>query len=357
MQWAWMLGMRPDVKNKTISVVSETMPHLRRGAMKDFFDFLNANNLYFRKQHDMSHSTYRLGNNNRIEFFSLESAERVHGPSRDYLFANEIQNLKYETFFHLCQRTNIQVYADYNPTHDFCIFPKYLDLPDMADEIEYIHSTIFDNPFASDHIKKDVLRRSKYDENYRRVYLLGEKGSLEGLIFPNITIIPTMPEGLPYTYGLDFGFFPASTAIVKIIIQGDNLYIDEILYKTDLTARDMIRMLPGLGIRTMSDMIWADGARPEIIEEIKRAKYRVKAASKGPGSVTYGIDIMKRYKIHVTQRSVDTIREFRNYQWLKSSDGGYTGVPMDAFNDAIDAVRYGMEQVKKPTSTGRVITY
>lgn len=349
MQWAYVLAHQQS--NKTISIVSETMPHLRRGAMKDFFDFLKNNNLYDPRAHHETNNTYKVGKS-VIEFFSVDTPDKVHGPGRDYLFVNEIQNLKYETFFHLAQRTNEQIFADYNPTHDFWIFKKYLDEPAYKNDIEYIHSTIFDNPFVSQSIKKDVLIRAERDENYRKVYLLGEKGTLEGLIFPKITICDSMPVG-NYTYGLDFGFSPDPTCLVKTLIQGENLYIQEILYRTELTGSDLVNSLPGLGLRKSYDEIFADGSRPEIISELVRNRYNCKPATKGEGSVKYGIDLMKRYNIHVTKESVNTIREFRNYQWIKTIDGDYTGKPMDAFNHSIDAIRYSLEKLKQ-NRNGRI---
>jgi len=345
MQRAYMLAL--ESKNCTISIVSETMPHLRKGAMKDFFDFLKQNDLYRKEAHHETNNTYKVGSS-VIEFFSVDSQDKVHGPGRDYLFANEIQNLKYETFFHLSQRTNNQIFADFNPTYDFWVYKNFLEAPEYTGDITYIHSTIFDNPFVSEAIKKDVLIRASKDENYRRVYLLGEKGTIEGLVFPKWTAIDEIPSVGFTTYGLDFGFYPDPTAIIRTVRDGGKLYFQEKLYELSLTGSDLVRLLPSVGIRKGVDEIFADGSRPEIIEELRRAGYNCKAASKGDGSVKYGVDLIKRHNIFVTKSSVNLIKELRNCHYIKDKNGDYSGLISEKLNHLLDAARYSMEKLKQP---------
>ena len=338
------------VDNKIISVVSETMPHLKRGAMRDFFTFLNTYELYDPKAHNKSDNIYRIGSN-QIEFFSADSQDKVHGPGRDYLFFNEIQNISYETFFHLAQRTNIQIFADYNPTYNFWVYPNFLNEPQYKDDITYIHSTIFDNPFVSHAIKKDVLIRAGKDSNYRKVYLEGEPGTLEGLVFESFNIVSELPEGLNFVYGLDFGYSNDPTALIKIAIQGENIYIDELIYRTGLTNSDILALFRDLKLKSSYDEIIADSAEPKSIEDILRGGYNVKPSVKGQDSVRQGIDVIKQFNICVTQRSTNIIKELRNYAWILDKNDNPTNKPSDIFNHAMDALRYGVQAIAKPVLT------
>ena len=333
--------------NKIISVVSETMPHLKKGAMRDFFMFLQTYELYDPKAHNKSDNIYKVGSS-FIEFFSADSSDKVHGPGRDYLFVNEIQNITYETFFHLAQRTNIRIYADYNPTNKFWVYPMFLNEPLYKDDITYIHSTIFDNPFVSEAIRKDVEIRASKDANYRKVYLEGEPGTLEGLVFETFDIIGELPEGLNYSYGLDWGFSNDPTALVRLALRGDDLFIDEVIYRTSLTNSDIISLMKDNGIRTNYDEIIADCAEPKSIEDLMRAGYNVKPSAKGEDSIRQGIDVIKQFNIHVTKRSTNVINEFRNYSWVMDKNNNPTNKPADIFNHAMDAIRYGTQLLAKP---------
>ncbi len=324
-----------------ISIVSETMPHMKKGAMRDFFNFLTAYELYDPKAHNKTDNIYRVGSN-IIEFFSADSSDKVHGPGRDYLFVNEIQNLTYETFFHLAQRTNIRVYADYNPTHTFWVFPNYLNEPQYEGDLTYIHSTIFDNPFVSEAIKKDVLIRASKDSNYRKVYLEGEPGTLEGLVFETFNVIGALPEGLNCVYGLDWGFSNDPTAFIRLAVKGNDLFVDELFYRTGLTNADIITLIKEHGVRPSYDEIIADSAEPKSIEDIHRAGLNIKPSRKGADSVRAGIDTVKQFNIHVTQRSTNIIKELRNYAWITDRDGNPTNKPSETFNHAIDAIRYAV---------------
>lgn len=205
-------------KDKTISIVSESLPHLKKGAMKDFFDFLKKHNLYDVKCHNKTDNSYSFSSGSVIEFFGVESATKVHGAGRDYLFANEIQNLAYETFFQLAMRTSVRVYADYNPVRRFWVDTEYLDNPNFRDKCTLIHSTLFDNEFCPKNIKETIMARALTDKNYKRVYLDGEIGSVEGLVYPDYVIVP---KEIPEEYelvglGLDWGFSTDPCACVAV---------------------------------------------------------------------------------------------------------------------------------------------
>ena len=326
-----------------ISIVSETMPHLKKGAMRDFFSFLNTAKLYWPENHNKSEHTYKI-NDSMIEFFSADAVSKVHGPERDILFINEIQNIPYEIYFHLAQRTRIRIFADWNPTHRFYVHEMMED-PEYRTEITYTHSTIFDNKFVSDEIKKEVLRRADRDPNYKQVYLEGKIGIYEGLIFPTIQMVDEMPDGRSF-YGMDFGYTQDPTTLIECKIIGDNLYLNELIYQTGLRNSDIINLMKQLDIR---GVVYGDSAEPKTIDDLYFAGFNIHGAIKGPDSINFGLTIMKQFTIFVTKKSTNLVKEFRNYTYMKDKEGKMLNKPIDLWNHGIDATRYGvsMEQRKK----------
>ena len=336
--------MNPD-RNLIISVVSETMPHLRRGAMLDYFDrLLKPAGLYDPLRHNKTENSYTVSGN-RIEFFSADSSDKVHGPGRHILFFNELQNTNFETFFHLVQRTDSVVYADWNPTHEFFVYPKFVNNPDYEGDITLIHSTYNDNPYLSPDIVKDILNRAKYDENYRLVYVEGKIGVKEGVIF-DFEQVDEMPEGT-YIYGLDFGYTQDPSALIRVLIQGDEIYMQEMFYERGMTNYDIAERFKMLGIQK-HETIYADSAEPKSVDELFSFGWNIKPCIKGQGSINYGIDVMKQRKLHVTKNSLYLIKEFRNYTWDTDKNGEQLSKPIDAWNHAIDAVRYAVSTHLEP---------
>jgi phage terminase large subunit len=338
----WM-EMNPD-RNLIISVVSETMPHLRRGAMLDYFErLLKPAGLYDPLRHNKTENSYTV-RGNKIEFFSADSSDKVHGPGRHILYFNELQNTNFETFFHLVQRTDYTVYADWNPTHEFFVYSKFLNNADYKDDITLIHSTYKNNPYLPAEIVKDILTRAKYDENYRLVYVEGKIGVKEGTIF-NFDQVDEMPEG-SYIYGMDFGYTNDPTALIRLLLKDDSVYMQELIYERGMTNYDISDRLKDMVSR--HETIYADSAEPKSIDEIFSFGWNIKPAIKGQGSVSFGIDVMKQRKLYVTKNSLSLIKEFRNYTWEINKDGEQLPKPIDAWNHGIDAVRYALSTHLEP---------
>lgn len=320
-------------KPYVFSICSESMPHLRRGAMRDFFNILEENNLYNVKNHNKSEFYYKFGKS-KIEFFGVEDSKKVHGATRDFLFINEAQNINYDTAFHLLQRTNEQIYLDFNPTHDFWAFNEILENEQKINDVNSIHSTIKDNPFISEHIVKDVYDRSKRDENYRNVYLLGKKGSLDGLIFKNWKIINSIPENFKLLgIGVDFGYNDPMTAI-EVYRNENTLLFNELYYETEKITSDLIKFLQPY----KNAVLYPDSAEKDRKIELQRSGFKVFDVNKG--NINSGLSLMNSFDILVTINSVNLIRELRNYSWIKNKNGEIIDSAIDYFNHAIDAVRY-----------------
>lgn len=330
-----------DTEPTINSIVSETMPHLRKGAMRDFFLFLELNNIYFEKNHNKSDNIYKV-NKSIIEFFSVDSPDKVHGPERDRLFVNELQNIDYDTFFHLAQRTRKQVYADWNPVSEYWVYEQFINNPQYKDDITLIHSTLFDNPFIAEEIKKDILRRAERDPNYKRVYLDGQIGQLEGVIYPNWSY-GEFDESLPSGFGLDFGFHPDPDAMLKVAIDTGRkkIYVKECLYETGQLL-EQLKTNVGLYCKP-HELIIADSATPRMIAELRKF-FNIKAVVKYAGSVVEGIRIVQDYDLVIDKESVNLVKELRNYIWSDKK----AGIPIDSFNHLLDALRYYvMSQISK----------
>lgn len=331
-------------QNKIISVVSESFPHLRKGAMRDFFNILKEEDLYDEGQHNKTEHYYEI-NGTKIEFFSVDQPNKVRGPRRDYLFGNECNNWSFEIYDQLEIRTRERIYLDYNPTAEFWVHQKILP----QDDVTFIKSTYLD---ALDVIDAGILRSIEakkaladagdpYWQNWWRVYGLGETGSVEGLVYTNYNIIDTMPEDFKWrAYGLDFGYTNDPTCLLDIRFYDNELWIDELIYETGLTNQLICDELAALDVK-QRDEIYADSAEPKSIAEIHKERYNCKPVKKGKDSVMHGIDLLQRYKINITKRSVNTIKEIRNYSWQMDKDGNRINKPIDHMNHAMDAVRYG----------------
>ena len=333
-----LLDKRPTIT----SVVSETYPHLKRGAMRDFAVALG--DAWDENAWSKSESIYRLENGSLIEFFSADTPSKVHGPARDRLFLNEIQNIPYEIARQLFVRTRGLKIMDYNPTASFWGNEVIEARPDCVT----IHSTYKDNTFLT---REQVafIESNQHDSNWWKVYGLGEFGSLEGLIY-GFELIDTMPEpgGLRETWGMDFGFTHDPTAIVRVLADTARkvAYVDEIEYRTGMLNSDIADVLRGAGVRR-GIPIWADAAEPKSIAEIGRdTALNIKACNKGApttrGKLTFQLQWMQGWRLCFTKASVNLIKEARNYTWAKDRDGNLLNEPIDTWNHGMDAMRYAL---------------
>jgi phage terminase large subunit len=321
---------------KTITICRKTFPALRASSMRDFFDILKKYDLYKEANHNKSNSEYLL-NNNLFEFISLDQPQKVRGRKRDMLYINEANELYFEDWQQLILRTTDKAILDYNPSDEFHFIYEKIK---PRDDAEFFITTYKDNPFLDIETVNEIERLRFVDENYWKIYGLGQVGSSQALIF-RINECNSIPAEAKFlSYGMDFGFTNDPTTLVAIYQQGDNIYLKELLYQTGLTNRDINEKLKLHSVDRKE--IFADSAEPKSIEELYRMGWNIKPATKGQGSVNIGIDMMKRYQIYVTKDSVNMIKEFRNYKWQEDKNGNVLNTPVDMFNHTIDAIRYGL---------------
>jgi phage terminase large subunit len=340
----WLIFAYSDRNNgKTITICRKTFPALRASSMRDFFDILKKYDIYKEANHNKSNSEYLL-NNNLFEFISLDQPQKVRGRKRDVLYINEANELYFEDWQQLILRTTDKAILDYNPSDEFHFI---YDKIKPRDDAEFYITTYKDNPFLDIETVNEIERLRDVDENYWKIYGLGQIGSSQALIFRINECNSIPPEAKFLSYGMDFGFTNDPTTLVAIYQQGDKIYLKELLYQTGLTNRDIDEKLKFNSVERKE--IFADSAEPKSIEELYRMGWNVKPATKGQGSVNIGIDMMKRYQLHVTKDSVNMIKEFRNYKWQEDKNGNVLNTPVDMFNHTIDAIRYGLyDKLSRP---------
>jgi phage terminase large subunit len=313
-----------------ISIVSETLPHLKRGAMRDFFKIIKQDNLYNEKYHNKTQNIYNIGSS-IIEFFPADSGEKVRGARRDYLFINECDNITFETFNQLEVRTKHQIYLDYNPSHEFWVHENL-----MRPEVDYtfIKSTYRDNPYLDANIIKSIESRKFTDPQWWRVFGEGELGYSESIIFNHWKQTKTIPEG-NVAYGLDFGY-NHPTALVKVTENDNKFFAEQLIFESHLTNQQLIERLKQLNINRNAE-IFADYSRPEQIREIYLAGFNIKDANK---DVKKGIDSVKSKELYIHENSIDLIKELRTYSWKKDRNEKLIDEPVKINDDLCDALRY-----------------
>ena len=305
--------------------------------MRDFFSVLNEFGLYDENNHNKSTHEYTL-QGNLIEFIGIDQSQRVRGRKRDILWCNETNELEYDDFFQLNIRTAEEVYCDYNPSDEYhWIYEKILPRKDC----QFRKFTIFDNPYAPEGIKSEILALKDQDENLWKIYGLGERGQAKDLIFTNWDIQPFPRVCNYYRYGLDFGYNHPSV-ILFVGVKEKDIYVDEILYQTHLTNQDLINKMLSENIEK-NVLIRADSAEPDRIKEISYAGFAVEGAKKSSYSVKDGIDTLKRCQIHITAGSINVLKEIKNYRWKKDKKTSrILDEPIPFRDDGMDAMRYAV---------------
>ena len=319
-----------------ISVVAESIPHLRRGALRDFLKVMKWTNRFVDDRFNKSLLKYEFANGSFIEFFSADDSSKLRGARRDILYVNECNNVNFEAYNELSIRTKHEVYLDFNPANEFWVEEIKEDK-----EADFIILTYKDNEALDkgivDQIEKNRLKAetSTYWRNWWKVYGLGELGMLEGVVFSNWKQIDTIPkEARLVGIGLDFGYTNDPTSCIEIYKHNEKRILNEIVYQTGMLNSDIAKKLP-------KDVpVYADSAEPKSIRTLQLAGITIKGVTKGRDSINYGIDVMQRENYLVTSNSTNLIKELRSYCWDTDKTGKRLNKPIDNYNHAIDAVRY-----------------
>ena len=308
----------------------------------DFLKILMMSGLYEKVRINRTLKTIRLCST-VFEFIGLDDVQRLHGLTCDICWINEAIEATRDDFDQLEQRTSRFCILDYNPSaEEHWIYDNVCKREDCY----FDHSTMLDNPFIPDNSRRKILSYEPTPENYEqgtaderkwKIYGLGQRAKIEGLIFPEYTLIEEIPAWVTKRwYSLDFGFTNDPTACAEVGFYNNALFIDEKFYATNMLSKDIIREFKKL----KPLLIVSESADPRLVRELQLADLLIYPVQKYAGSIKAGIDFMKGLKIYITSRSVNAIKEFDNYTYLQDANGRWLNDPEDDYNHIIDGVRY-----------------
>ena len=336
MQVLYVLAMSESAQ--VITIVGQDVPNLKKGAYRDANTIRNNNPILQKWFPDVNEGErlIKCVNGSILEFSSFKDAQDAKSGKRDYLFINEANGIPYEIYWQLSMRTRKKVFLDYNPSARFWVHDEVIG----RENVKLI---------ISDHRKNYFLTKEEHDRiegisdpELWKVYARGLTGMIEGLVLTNWDICDQLPpeeEWKMSCFGLDFGFTNDPSALERVVLAHGELWIDELIYSTGLTNPDIAVRAKEQGVSSQQQII-ADCAEPKSIRELQAAGLWVTPSTKGNDSIVAGLDILKRYRLHVTRRSQGLISNLRAYKWGKDKDGNNTNKPEDKNNHGIDAIRY-----------------
>lgn len=327
-----------DKEPTLASVVSESVPHLKRGAIRDFKNIMISQHYWSDSRWNATDSIYTFETGSQVEFFSADNADKLRGGRRDRLFMNEANNMTLDAFDQLEVRTKEFVFLDWNPTVEFWF---YTEVMPRRNDCELIILTYKDNEALSPEIISSIEQR-RDRKAWFKVYGEGQLGDVEGRIYKGWIVVDEVPDGaLLSRRGLDYGYTNDPTAVVDVYKYQRGYLLDEVLYQK------------GLGNKAIADVLLAqdavltvgDSSEPKSNDELKLYGVSIVGAAKGPGSVNQGIQLIQNSVIYVTKRSVNLLKEYRSYLWLTDKAGKIINTPQDWDNHALDAARYAISSM------------
>lgn len=333
-----LFALACEQEKQVITIVGQDIPNLKAGALRDAQNIFGQSAVLQQrvKSFNKTDRIYDFANGSLIEFKSYDNAQDAKSGKRDYLFINEANGIPYDIYTELALRTRKRIYLDYNPNAAFWVHDHLLGRPD----VQLIISDHRHNPFLHEEMRTKIEGLKLIDYEQWKVYARGLTGKITGLVLSNWLICDSIPATAKrLACGLDFGFTNDQTGIVEVFMQNGELWVNELLYETNLTNPDIAERLKIAGVSRHTEII-ADSAEPKSIEELRRLGWNITAARKGPDSVKNSIDILKRYPINITRNSINLRRELERYQWKTDAAGRPTNEPTDSWNHLIDPLRY-----------------
>lgn len=320
----------------TVSIIRAGMPSIKRTVYRDFKNVMLSLGWWNDKSMNKSEYVYTFPNGSWIEFFSTDNEQKVRGSKRKILFVNEANELSFIEWQQLQMRTTEFSILDYNPSFSE---EHWINQVNEEKSTYWFISTYKDNPFLEQKVIDEIESLKWKNPSLWRIYGLGQRAIVEGLIFENVVVSDYIPVEARRRkwYGIDLGYTNDPTAIVMVCVYGNDMYIDEVCYQTKMLSDDIIKACKD--VRDAPEFI-CESADPRLIDEIYNAGVDIKAVQKFPGSIKAGIMKMQQYRIHITSRSTNIRKEFKNYTWRQDKEGKWLNEPIDCYNHAIDACRY-----------------
>lgn len=349
---AILINTAAKESNQQILVVAESIPALKKGVIKDFLNIMSMTGRLVESRWNITERIYTFANGSTIQFDSFDSVGKAKAAGkRTHLFINEANHILFAIADTLMTRTSKTIWIDYNPDDEFWV-------QNELEDYEELILTYNDNDQTPETIKEDLTAKlhkayhdpfgdhndpnnikSKYWANWVTVYIKGQIGTLEGVIFKNWEQVESIPANARLKgYGLDFGFSNDPTAIVAVYYADQKYYLDEVCYETGMLNKDIAERIKERIGRAAEGV--ADSAEPKTIKELKTRGCNVRPAKKGQGSILWGIELLQEHHFCVTSRSTNLIHEFRSYRWAEDKTGEKTNTPVDKNNHLMDALRY-----------------
>ena len=337
LQLLMMISIKYPVK---IDIVGLSVPHLKSGVLNDMQSICRNAGFNFEDCYKEGDKVFKKGLGS-INFLAFDKLGKAHGGRRDILYLNEANHLNNNIAEQLMIRTRKKIFIDYNPTNAFWVHNKIMK--DEPDKVCFIKSTYKDNPFLEQSIIDSIeSRKGDGNNNFWRVYGLGELGIAEGLVFNNFEQLDFDTERFAqYRNGIDWGFSCDPFAFVRCAIENDCLYICREIYQQNLLNKDSAPMVKEI---VNNEIVTCDSAEPKSIADFRTYNINCMPAKKGAGSIESGIKFLQSFKkIYIHPNCPNTYDEFCNYQWKLDKNGDEMPQPVDEFNHAIDSLRYALE--------------
>jgi len=348
----YLIHLAQTDKQKTLtSVIAESTPHLKRGALRDFKNIMQDHKYWKEDLWNATDSIYNFETGSQIEFFSADQSDKLRGARRDRCFINEANNVSQDAFDQLEVRTKEFIFLDYNPTNEFWVYEVMKERPQ---DCEHIILTYKDNEALSPEIVASIESRRER-KSWWQVYGEGQLGEVEGKIYRDWAIIDEIPhEARLERYGMDFGYSNDPATIVAVYKYNGGYIWDEILYQKGYSNKRLADVILN---QEKQAMVIADSAEPKSIDEIQMYGVNIIGSNKGADSVRHGIQLVQDQRISVTKRSVNLIKEYRNYLWKIDKEGRILDVPEGGLDHALDAGRYAMETLNIDTGLSDIQKY
>src|SRR6185369_14517449 len=335
----WLIDYAQSTKGTLISVVSESFPHLQRGAMRDFLTIMKEHGYFQDARWNQTNHIYEFETGSKIEFFSADQSDKLRGARRDILFINEANNIPFNAYNELEVRTKDVIWLDWNPTNEFWFYTELKNNPNI--DLDFITLTYKDNEALDEQIIQSIESR-RDNKNWYLVYGLGQLGVAEGRIYQDWQIVDEIPhEARLERRGLDFGYSNDPAAIVDVYYYNGGYILHEQLYQRGMFNKQLADFISNLPMPQA--LVKADSAEPKSIDEIKSYGINMVAVTKGADSVRQGINYLQGQRISMTKTSLNLIKEYRNYMWKTDINGKSLLVPDETDDHLLDASRYALE--------------
>lgn len=330
-------------KKRLATVIGQDIPNLKRGALRDLTDRILPANSWMTtaiKKYNAGERIFYFRNGSVLEFVSYEDEQDAKNGKRDIAFFNEANGVTWGIYSQVAMRTSEEIFIDYNPNAEFWVHEHLIGKP----ETEVFYSNFTHNQYCPPEIQQYLRELRNRDRQAWRVYGCGMTGAILDLCFPRVTVVPEMPKSLSKIgYGMDFGYRNSPSTLIRCgLANGNEIYLDEIFYTVGMNPDEMAKEMRAAGVRR-GVQVWADPADFRAVEYLRK-EFTLPEFTKKADSVRFGISLLNQYELFITERSVNLLKEQKQYRFKRVTRGEKEGqldeVPIDAYNHAWDAVRY-----------------